>query len=483
MVPSDSDLLQPQAGEPLQAALRHRIVGAIVQGMLSPGQRMPSSRLLAAQLRIARNTVVAVYDELAERGILEASPRRGLFVAAQPALLCGDLAESTTTDLMRRLNVRPSMQRNIVKPTDWQSFPYPFVYGQVDPLLFPLADWRACSRLALGRASVNWWAADHATADDPMLIEQIRRHVLPARGLHVRPEQVLITIGSQHGIHLLLRLFGGPGRVVGIEDPGYPDARNMAEMDGATVRLLPVDDQGVEVGAALANVDLAIVTPAHHCPTMVVMPIERRHALLRRAERDDAILVEDDYEAASDTSDALPAIAAMDRQGRVLYLGSFSKVLAPGMRLGFMVGPAPVIAEARALRRLMHRSVPLNNQRTAAVFMAEGHYGRLRRRLAESLTEKRLVVRLALSRHLPGFTQGPETTGSAIWLRCPDGMGGAALALAARAQGVVIEIGEPFFADPRDGRPYIRLGLASIATDAIFPGIMALARAAANLDP
>lgn len=457
--------------------MRQRIVAAIADGRLSQGQRLPASRQLAAQLGIARNTVVAVYDDLTERGVLEAVPRRGLFVAAQPVHPRQATPAALPADLVGRLRVRPSRQANIVKPADWQDFPYPFVYGQVDPQLFPLADWRDCSRHALGRAAVNWWSADHATADDPMLIEQIRRHVLPARGLAVRAEHVLITIGSQHGIHLLLRLFGGPGRTIGIEDPGYPDARNMVEMEGATLRLLPVDEHGLQVGGALDGVQVAVVTPANHCPTMVAMPEPRRAALLRWADAADAVLIEDDYEGEAEAHDAPPALAAMDRQGRVLHLGSFSKVLAPGVRLGFMVGPEEVIAEARALRRLMHRSVPLNNQRTAALFMAEGHYARLRRRLSASLAEKRAVIRDAVRRDMAGFAAAPASTGSSLWLRCPHGVDGTRLVAAARRHGVVIEPGEPFFADPAIGRHYIRLGLSSIALDRIRPGIRALAAA------
>ncbi|MFT8243576.1 PLP-dependent aminotransferase family protein [Roseomonas sp. BN140053] len=472
-----TDLGRPLAGgteEPLQAQLRQRIVAAIGEGRLARGHPLPPSRRLAKQLGVARNTVAAVYDELRERGLLASAPRQGIFVAADAPSLPPLRAPAAA---VLRLRLRPSEQRNIAKPADWQSFPFPFVYGQVDPELFPLADWRACSREALGRSAVNWWAADHATADDPLLIEQIRRHILPARGLHARPEEVLVTLGSQHGLFLLLQLLGGPGVTVGLEDPGYPDARNMAALGGSATRLLPVDGEGLMVGPALEGVGLAVVTPGHHCPSMVTLPPARRAALLRWARDSGAVLIEDDYESETAQPGAPPCLAADDTEGRVLHLGTFSKVLAPGMRLGFLVGPAAVIAEARALRRLMHRSVPLNNQRTAALFIAEGHYGRLRRSLAATAEKRRIAVLAALRRELPHFTPSPAAAGSSLWLRGPAGLDGVVLAEAARARGVIIEPGEPFFADPAAGRNFLRLGLSSIPTERIAPGIAALAAA------
>lgn len=471
-----------RSNEPLQAGLRRAVVAAVAEGHLSAGEPLPPSRHLARQLGIARNTVAAVYDDLVERGVLVSVARRGVFVAKRPSVLRMEKArEGSQIDWGQHFKIFPVRQRNIVRPTDWQSYPYPFVYGQVDPTLFPLADWRACSRDGLAKSAVNWWSADRVTADDPLLVEQIRRHILPQRGLHVRDDEILITLGSQHAMYLLSRLFMDERTVVGLENPGYPDARNIASLARSDVRLIDVDDDGMIVGPALEPVEIAIVTPNHQCPTMVTMSEPRRRALLEWACRKDAVIIEDDYESdipvfASKTI----ALAARD-PGRVLYMGTFSKVLAPGVRLGFLVAPAPVVAEARALRRLINRNVPLNNQRTTALFIAEGHYERLVRRLGAAIEERRAILDRAVARLLPGFIPGPATGGTCVWLRCPPGISGTALAAAARSHGLIVERGDFFFSDPTNGDGFIRLGLSTIPAERITDGIARLAKAVTEL--
>ncbi len=476
---------EPHHGEPLQATLRRAIVTAIGEGRLTPGQCLPPTRVLARQLGVARNTVAAAYDNLVASGVLNAEARRGVFVAPQTSVALSDVGSVVrpTFDWSGRFRVVPSKQRNIIKPGDWQSYPYPFVYGQVDPTLFPLSDWRACSRDALERSAVNWWAADHATTDDPLLVEQIRRHILPRRGSLARPEEILVTLGAQNGLYLLAQLLFRKGTVVGIEDPGYPDARNIAELTGATVRRLPVDADGLIIGEALDGVDVVIVTPANQCPTMVTMPTERRAALLGWAARANAIIVEDEYESEiSGRSLGLASLASMDKEGRVIHLGTFSKVLAPGFRLGFMVGPADLIAEARALRRLVHRSVPLNNQRTAALFIADGHYASLMRRLDAVLGDRRATILQAVETHLPGFETSNAVGGTSLWLKCPAGISGTALVSAAIKRGIVIERGDLFFANPQDGEQFVRLGFSSISLERIEAGIIALAEVAQGIE-
>lgn len=474
-------------GPNLQSGLRRAIIAAIAARRLQPGQQMPPSRVLAAQLGIARNTVTAVYEELATRGFLASVTRRGYFVTGQVAEAPSDAddagpeaAESerapAAPDWPSRMAVRVSEWRHITKPADWQSYRFPFIYGQVDPEFFPLAAWRSASRDALGRAAVNWWAADNTDEDDPLLIEQIRRQILPRRGILARPNEVLITLGSQEGLYLLSRLLVRPGDGVGIENPGYADARHIFSLSAGQVRDLPVDADGVRTGPAFDGLSLAVVTPSRHCPTGAPLSAERRAWLLDWAARADALLIEDDYEGEMVADSALTALKASDAAGRVIYLGTFSKIIAPGMRLGYMVAPAPLIAEARALRRLMHRSPPLNNQRLTALFMVEGYYQGLVRQLRSELRRRHDLASAHLARRLPGLQTAGAAGGSSVWLRCPPGVRGPALAEGARARGVLFEDGDPFFsAPPRD--KHIRLGLSAIAAERIGPGVDALADA------
>jgi GntR family transcriptional regulator / MocR family aminotransferase len=469
-------------GANLQSSLRRAIIAAITARRLQPNQQIPPSRVLAQQLGIARNTVTAVYEDLATRGFLVSVERRGYFVAGQvdEALATGAGGEGDehvqAVDWTARLAARVSGWRHITKPADWQSYRFPFVYGQVDPEFFPLAAWRSASRDALGRAAVNWWAADNTDEDDPLLIEQIRRHVLPRRGILARPNEVLITLGAQQGLYLLSRLLVRPGDVVGIETPGYTDARHIFGLSAGQVRDLPVDGEGVRTGAAFDGVSLAVVTPSCHCPTGVPLSAERRAWLLDWASRADGLLIEDDYEGEMVADNSLTAMKGGDDAGRVIYLGTFSKVIAPGMRLGYMVGPAPLIAEARALRRLMHRSPPLNNQRLTAIFMVEGYYQGLVRQLRGEIQRRRDLALDGLARRLPGLETVEGAGGSAIWVRCPPQVRAEALGVGARLRGVLYEDGEPFFSDPPADKR-LRLGLSAIAAERIDPGLEALADA------
>ncbi|OOY18751.1 GntR family transcriptional regulator [Thioclava sp. DLFJ5-1] len=465
--------------EPLQSQLRQALIAAIHAGKMAPGQKVLSSRALAEKLGIARNTATAVYDELVARGYLEAQPRRGLFVATRGQGKGQSVAGASVVDWQARIGVTPSKLNHIRKPLNWQDYPYPFIFGQVDPRLFPLNAWRNSSRDTLGRASLDWWAADRAVDDDPMLIEQIRTRILPERGIYARPEEILITLGAQEGFYLLAQLLAGAGKRVGCEMPGYPDSRFIFEMSGAQSVPLPIDEKGARIASG-QGLDLALLTPGAHCPSMVMMPGPRRDEILARASQDDFLIIEDDYEGEVAFARE-PALKSRDRDGRVIYLGTLSKTLAPGVRLGFLVAPEPLVKEARWLRRLVHRSVPLNNQRTAAIFLAEGHYLSLLRKLRAAHADRWYRVMEHLPDLLPGFrAPDPCHGGSSVWLELPEGVDGRELIAAAGAEGILLENGDPFVAPEQAGR-FIRLGLSLIQTEAIVPGMRLLGEIAARL--
>src|SRR4029077_9255387 len=379
--------LDARAGATLQTQLRQMLVAAIREGQLPPGSALPSCRKLADTLTVARNTVALAYQDLVEEGFLISRQRSGYFVSQEidPAKLtpapASQAATSPLPNWLSRLRRRPSTQRNSVKPRNWQDYKYPFIYGQFDPALFPIAAWRECSRQALSLAAVREWASDRFTDDDPQFIEQIRTLLLPRRGVFVAPEEILLTVGAQHAIYLLASLLVEERTVVGMEDPGYADARNIFALRTSRLVGLAVDQQGLMDSEALAKCNYVHVTPSHQFPTTVTMSLARRRALIERAAREDIVFIEDDYEAEiNHQGGPTPALKSLDRGGRVLFVGSLSKTIAPGLRMGYLVGPRELIAEARALRRLTLRHPPANNQRTAALFLARGHYDSLLRR-------------------------------------------------------------------------------------------------------
>ena len=474
----------------LQAQIREMLVAAILDGQLPPGEPVPSSREMAEQLGVARNTVVLAYQQLADEGYLVSRERSGHFV--HPEVLAGRLRarpEGMVTpagrppDWQHRFVHHPRAQRSIVKPADWQDYPYPFLYGQFDPGLFPTADWRECCMKALAVAGIRDWAPDQITRDDDALVQQIRTRVLPRRGVWASADELIVTVGAQHALYLLADLLVREGTRVAIEDPGYPDARNIFASRTAQLVALPVDGDGLPVDDRLRAFDYVYATPSHQCPTGVTMPLERRQALLRLADAADLVVIEDDFESENRfEGEPIPALKSLDRSGRVVYVGSLSKSLAPGLRIGYVVAAPALIAELRALRRLMVRHPSAFTQRAFALFLSLGHHDAHLRRLARVQRERGALVLAALARHAPGCEAVPVSGGGSYWVRLPEGVAAGELAERARARGVLVEPGDVFFlAGTPVGRGFLRLGYQSIAAKSIDAGIRELGRAIAEL--
>lgn len=445
--------LSPTSTASLQAQIREMLVSAILDGHIPGGDALPSCRRLATQLGVARNTVVIAYQQLVDQGYLIARERSGYYVNQD--ILVGRATESSpikdiataAPDWTRRLKLRPSLQRNIVKPRDWQKYPCPFIYGQFDAALFPIADWRECAREALSVTAIRDWARDRVDSDDPLLIEQLHTRVLPRRGVWATPEEILVTVGAQQALYLLANLLIDDDSTVGIEDPGYPDARNIFDIRTSRVIGLPVDELGLTIDPRLDGCDCIYVTPSHQFPTTVTMPLARRHELLRRAADCNFVIIEDDYENETNfVGDPTPALKSLNENDRVIYVGSLSKTLAPGLRLGYMVGPVPLIREARALRRLSH-----------------------------AFRDRWQAMGDALTRYLPDSARVPSFGGTSYWVKGPAGLDAKLLERKAREQGILIEAGDVHFLSDQPPLNYFRLGFSSIQVDRIDPGIGKLA--------
>jgi GntR family transcriptional regulator / MocR family aminotransferase len=472
--------LQPTSALTLQAQLRAQLIVAIGDGSLPLQHPLPSSRALADQLGIARNTVVIVYQQLAEDGYLIARRRQGYYpnpavLAQRPRTVAAQAAPVTNLDWSARLKLRPSLQRNISKEPDWEQYEFPFIYGQLDRSLFPAAEWRTSCQQVLSASDALDWVQDRFTRDDPSLLEQIRDKVLPLRGIWASADEILVTIGAQHALYLLADLLADAETEVGIENPGYPDARHIFARRTARLRSLPLDEHGLRVGTTLSGCHFIYATPSHQSPTTVTMPVERRVELLRQSELDDFLIIEDDYETEVSFSGLPnPALKSLDRGNRVIYVGSLSKSLAPGLRLGYVVAPAALIAELRALRRLMIRHPNAFIERSVAQFLALGYYDAFNRRLAAAYRERATVLAQAVADHMPSVQHPPVTGGSSLWLKGPAWLDSRQLAQEARAQRILIEPGDVHFAQDTAPVNYLRLGFACIAPDAIREGIRRL---------
>ncbi|WP_309085927.1 PLP-dependent aminotransferase family protein [Chelativorans sp.] len=471
--------ISADSSQTLQAQIRQAIVSAILDRQIPLSMPLPSCRILAEKLGVARGTVVLAFQQLVDQGFLIAQERRGHFVnpdvLATPPRQARKAPAAGGIDWKARRQVVASELPGAPKNDNWMQSSYPFVYGQFDPALFPTAEWRECNRMALAVLEIRNWAADMVDKDDPLLIEQIQARLLPRRGIFANPDEIIVTLGAQNALYMLATLLMHRGAGVAMENPGYPDARSIFKLAGAETLPIPVDCHGMDVKAIPANANFVFVTPSHHCPTMVPLSRARRQSLLSRAEEHDWIIIEDDYD--SQLADETPqeALKGLDHSGRVIYLGSMSKTLAPGLRLGYLVGPAELVAELRALRRFMLRHPPANNQRAVALFLSLGHHDALVRRLSAAFEERRKKLLEAIGRFMPDWGAADVPGGTSIWLKGPEGTDTGALAEAAKARGVIIEPGTRFFDGPAQPSPYMRLGISSIAVQHIEPGIRELA--------
>lgn len=480
--------ISADSGQTLQAQIRQAIVAAILDRQIAASMPLPSCRILAEKLGVARGTVVLAFQQLVDQGFLIAKERRGHFV--NPEVLAAppksqDRPQASNSDVnwkaMRKLAA--SEMPPPLKQDNWIKSTYPFVYGQFDPGLFPTAEWRECNRMALAVLEIRNWAADMGDRDDPLLIEQIQARLLPRRGIFANPDEIIVTLGAQNALYMLATLLMGKDTKVAMEDPGYPDARSIFRLAGADIHPTPVDEEGIVTSAVPDEADFVFVTPSHHCPTMVPLSAARREDLLARAAKHDQIVIEDGYD--SQLIDAAPqqALKSLDRSGRVIHVGSMSKTLAPGLRLGYIVASADLIAELRALRRFMFRHPPANNQRAIALFLSLGHHDALIRRLSTAFDERRKRLFEAVGAFMPEWRSTEPAGGSSLWLEGPRGTDARGLAAEAARRNVLIEPGDRFFDRADKPTRFMRLGISSIGLNQIEPGIRELANAAGRVRP
>lgn len=476
--------LDPESPMHLQTQIRQRLVDGILNGVFPPGMKLPSSRKLAQQLEVARNTVVLAYQQLIAEGYLISRQRSGVFVS--DAILesrvgyGGDVVPDSAekSDAWKRRTKRkdvggPALSQDL---PNWDDYPFPFIDGKFDSSLFPLAEWREASRLALSVADVREWSTGSGDADDPMLIDEIRSKILTRRGIQAGPDEILITMGAQNNLYLISQLLADSSVRAAIEEPGNTEMRHLLRQSGATTVPQPVDEQGIVADAGLTECDLVYVTPSHQIPTAVVMSQQRRQRLVDASARHDFLIIEDDYECEINYLDRpQPALRGMDETGRVIYAASFSKVLSPGLRLGFIVGDAQFIQRARALRRTIMNHPPLNNQRAAAFFLSLGHYDALMTRLGRIFQERRLALRDALNwmRGVP-MEISPEVGGTTYWVRTPENFDVGAFALAAAERGILIEPVRHYYANKDEAENCFRMGVTSLDIERIRPGVTRL---------
>jgi len=453
---------------------------AIAMGTFGEGQKLPSCRGLAEQLQVSRNTVFSAYCRLVDLGVLESRDRSGFVVAIGASVHPPDPRD-------REAPIRPprtsppaftpnalAADRSLQHPVDWNDYPYPFIFNQVDPHLFPLEAWRECSRLALSRRTMPEWMADVTEVDSPHLVKQLRQRLLAHRGILADDDEILITMGAQNALSILGLLFAKDRRKIAIEDPGFHEARNAFHITGNELTAVPVDEGGLIPESIPKGCKLVFSTPNHHFPTMVTLPLERRFALLDRAARDGFHVIEDDYEMElAGAKGVVPPLHSVDRNGSVIHVGSLSKSITPSLRLGFIVARREVIRQARDIRRLLVRQPPGMIQDTAALFLALGHHDAHIKRLKRRYTRRWQVMQSAIDRYLPEFQRPNAAGGTSIWLTGGDDFDASAFCDELKRHGILADKGRTFFLNG-DKNNSLRLGFSCIPVNRIDAGIKAV---------
>lgn len=482
-LPVDMFFLKPDAQGTLQAQIQQMIAEGILAGRFEKGEKLPSSRALAKHLGVSRITVTLAYTELLSNDYLESRDRSGYFVssnAPEPPPHPKRAPETDAVDWDNAIGQRFTGGVTPVKPKDWAEFKYPFIYGQTDPTLFDHANWRLCALQALGLRDYSALTQDYYDQDDTKLIEFVARHSLPRRGIAARPEEILITLGAQNALWLAAQVLLDPDKRAAIENPCYHAMRDILSQRGCRLTPVDVDSKGLPPDQIPDDTDVIFTTPSHQCPTTATMPVKRRQDLLARARDIGAVVVEDDYEfEMSFLTAPSPSLKSLDQDGRVIYVGSFSKSLFPGLRLGYMVGSERFIREARALRATVLRHPPGQIQRTAAYFLGLGHYDALIRRMLKAMHERRNAMEAAIAEHGLQVAGRGAFGGSSLWMEAPKHVDTTQLEVQLRAQDVLIEPGKSFFAADNPPQNFYRLAYSSIPAERIPEGIARIAAALA----
>ncbi len=478
--------LNPESKLGLQHQIRQKLVEAILSGTLPAGERIISSRKLSKQLKVARNTVVLAYNQLIDEGYLVSRERSGLFVNQR--ILEGRIGFSFSTESSKeekqfwhnKIKISGLGKLEYSLPEDWQNHPYPFIDGNFDASLYPLAQWQEASRLAFGGLQTHHISAS-SDADDSMLIAQIRSKILPRRGINASQEEILITSGSQHALYLLTQLLCDKTTSVAMENPGSKALRSCLALTHCKVYPQPIDEKGLLLDVTLQDKEIIFVTPSHQQPTAVTMPMDRRLELISQANQFDQTIVEDDSECESNYfGEPQPALKSLEKS-RVIYVSALPKAIAPGLGLGFIVAPPALIEEARRLRRLMVGNPPKSNQRTAAFFISLGHYDAFMMRIHKIFEQRWNALRDALNHYLPqSILTIPNQGGTAFWVKCPEQVSVKQLILKASKQGILIESVDDYYADSlldvheQQGKCF-RMGVTSLEKDKIRQGVEQLA--------
>jgi GntR family transcriptional regulator/MocR family aminotransferase len=476
-------MLPPRdAATPARRWLCTALRAEILDGRLRPGARLPATRDLARQYGLSRGTIVSAYEQLAAEGYVTGGVGSGTCVneTLPDALL--QVARRGTAEPPARRQRLPAVSELARRVTPFAPMlPRPLRAFRTDQPaldLFPTTLWAQVTARRLRRATTDLLLGCEPMGYPP-LREAVADYLRTSRGVRCEAGQVAIVSGVQEALDLVARLVVNPGERVAMEDPGYPGAARLFEALGAIVSAVPVDEEGLVVaGRRLEGARLAYVTPAHQFPLGIGMSLPRRLELLEWARLSRALVFEDDYDSEYRYAGRpMPALQGLDRHGVVVFSGTFSKVLFPSLRLGYLVVPPMLVDRVSAAKSVASRHAPLLEQAVLCDFIAGGHFGRHVRRMRQVYAERSSVLLESARERLGGLLAlsdveaGLQTAG---WL-APGIAAEAAAASAARRDVEVTPLGR--YSRGRMAREGLQLGFAAVDPQEIRRGVRELAKA------
>ena len=474
------NLHAPPAGASLYRWLYDEMRAAILDGRLQPGTRLPATRDLAETYELSRPTIVAAFDQLKSEGYVEGKAGSGTYVSRVLPEQLLHVAGMKQERALPHKRVRLSAYARRLQPYQSRvARPVRAFRANLAALdHFPTALWAQVAARRLRRVSARLLAGGESRGYRP-LREAVAAYLNTSRGVKCTAEQVLIVSGTQEALDRTARVLLNPGEPVWVEKPGYPAAGNVFRALGAKVCPVAVDEEGFDLNEALRkwkHARLVYVTPAHQFPLGVTMTLRRRLALLEWARRAGTLIFEDDYDSEYRYSGRpVPAMQGLDRSGVVLFAGSFSAVLCPALRLGYLVVPAEMVDVFASAASASTQHPPLLEQAVLCDFITEGHFARHIRRMRELYAERLQVLLESAERELAGRLEiskieaGMQTVG---WLN--DGVVAEEVAAAAAKRDVeVIPLSRYAFGRPK--REGLVLGFAAVAPKEIRRGVEELA--------
>ena len=478
------------APEPIYVQLADYLRGLISTGRLSPGEKIPATREIADALRISRNTAAQAYQLLIDDGALLAHVGQGTFVSSRGAarspraIESPDMPRAFSWESLYSRSAREGLSRMFV-PEDESKIEFDFRCGRVDTEALPVSELRRAYSSVITQSLPSLANLKHPLGV-VQLREQIARSLL-SRGIECEADDVLVTTGAQQALDLVARVLVDPGDCVAVESPGYAIAALAFRSAGAQVIEIAVDDEGLRtdrLARALRSHRLKLIytTPAAQLPTGVVLSDTRRRALLELADETQTPILEDDYDSEFRYgAAAVPALKTWDRAGQVIYVGTFSKAIFPGLRLGYVVAAHPLRDRLAIAQFKSTLSADVLSQAAVAHMLESGAFERHIRRLRRNYTKKRQAMLDALTRAMPEDTRWSEPRGGLqVWLTLPADVSGEALHRAAIDRGVVYHLGKTCY-QASGGQNQLALSFANQSPERIAEGVERLGEAIASL--